>query len=75
MSLNKVISSEKPFLLGVTTETPRSRKIGYAWARARSDVLSTRIALPGADERNAAISTGDQAFDLINDGAFAASSQ
>lgn len=37
-------------------------------------MLSTRIALPGADARKAAISAGGKALDLARDGEFAASS-
>lgn len=47
MSFQSVISEEKLFLFGVTMEIPARRNCGYADARFRSEVLSTRIAFPG----------------------------
>lgn len=75
MSFHNDKSEENPFLLAVTTDTPFLRKIGYACARRRSDVLSTRIARPGAAARYAAISSGERTPALINDGVAAAFDQ
>jgi hypothetical protein len=51
ISFHRDRSSEKPFLLGVTIEMHFFRNVGYWRARLMSEVLSTRIARPGADAR------------------------
>jgi hypothetical protein len=56
-------------LFGVTTLTPRRRKIGYEVASAGSLVLSTRIERPGAEARYPAISSWVRAPDLVREGA------
>lgn len=51
MSFHKDKSEEKAFLLGVTIDIPAFRNSGYVLASFGSEVLSTRIDRPGADER------------------------
>lgn len=52
------MSPENPFLFGVTIEIPLLRIIGYARAISGFEVLSIRIAGPGAAARYSAISYG-----------------
>lgn len=68
MSFHNDRSEENPFLFGVTMEMPFLRKVGYALARAGSEVLSTKTERPGAEERYEAISSTDRAPALVIDG-------
>src|SRR4051812_5399011 len=68
MSFHRDRSSENPFLLGVTTDTPFLRNVGYWRARLMSEVLSTRMARPGAEARYVAISSAWRAPFLVKDG-------